>query len=322
MARMVKWIVGTLAVLAVAGIAIFVGYGSWQTYLNVDRLLTVGGETAQNSGWPEPETAADIGFVGDPMTAYGFAFEDVAIPGELGPIPAWLVRPEGAAAEGGTWAIIVHGIGGRRENGYRFLPTFRAAGIPTLMMSYRNDEGAPPSGEGRYAFGLTEWRDLDAAARLALGKGAQSLVLLGESMGGGIVGQFLRQSDLRDRVSAVVLDAAAIEFKATLAATLTQLKVPLPSLMAEGGLFVAAKKMPFDLRKADVTGEFAAFAGPMFISHGEADRIVPVALSDRLAERRNAPTEYLRTRADHILSWKEDPARYDAALLGFLKTLP
>ena len=52
-----------------------------------------------------------------------------------------------------------------------------------------------------------------------------------------------------------------------------------------------------------------------------ADRIVPVASSDHLAANRPHPTEYLRTEADHIQSWKADPDTYDAALSAFLDTL-
>jgi hypothetical protein len=36
---------------------------------------------------------------------------------------------------------------------------------------------------------------------------------------------------------------------------------------------------------------------------------------------RRGPTDYLRTGTDHIQSWKEDPARYQAALLAFLRNL-
>lgn len=306
---------GLLAASLICGL----GLASWITYRELDAVLTVGGPTAQNSGWPTPQGPEDIGFVGDPGIAFGYAFDDVAIQTELGVAPAWLVRPGATASD--HWAIIVHGIGGRRENGYRFLPAFHEAGMPTLLISYRNDEGAPPSLERRYAFGLTEWRDLEAAARYALDNGAKSLVLLGESMGGGIVGQFMARSDLADSVSAIALDAPAIDFRATLLLSLRGMGLPLSDLLATGGLAVAATQMPFDLRKADVLTTIADFEGPVFISHGSADQIVPVSSSDELVAQRSAATVYLRTEANHILSWKEDPARYNAALSAFLATL-
>lgn len=191
-----------VAVLSSA--VIFVAIGAWQTADRLGDLLTVGNKTAQGDGWPAPETPFDIGFVGDPQVALGAPFEDISIQTELGAAPAWLIAPDDGAPASKIWAIVVHGIGGRRENGYRFVPAFREAGMPTMLITYRNDAGAPLSKERLYAFGLTEWPDLEAAVEHALAAGAGSVVLLGESMGGGIVGQFMRHSQRRDRVAALL----------------------------------------------------------------------------------------------------------------------
>jgi uncharacterized protein len=309
-------------VAVIVAAAIFFAIGSWLTASNLEATLRVGAAMAQGSGWPAPQGPADIGFVGDPRSAYGFDFEDVPVRTDLGDAPAWFVPPAPATSATNTWIIFVHGIGGRRENGYRFLPTLREAGLPTLLISYRNDEGAPAAPNGFYAFGLDEWHDLDAAVNLALDRGAQSVVLLGESMGGGIVGQFLRRSDHADRVKAIVLDAPAVDFSAVMIAEMRRMNIPLARLLARGGIWLTALRSGLDFADADVTEEFASFAGPLFISHGRADGIVPVTTSDHLVSQRRALTDYLRTGANHIQSWKENPARYDAALLAFLRSLP
>lgn len=315
-----NWVRGVVIAAAVAA-AIFVAIGSWQTASNLEATLRVGAPTAQGSGWPTPQRPEDIGFVGDPRVAFGLDFEDVRVPTDLGETPAWLVPPaEGTSST--TWAIVVHGIGGRRENGYRFLPTFLQAGMPTMLISYRNDEGAPAGPSGFYAFGLDEWHDLDAAVKVALDRGAQSVVLLGESMGGGIVGQFLRHSGHAGRVKAIVLDAPAVDFSAIVIAEMRRMSIPLAGLLAGGGIRLMASRTGLDFAGADVTQEFAAFQGPLFIAHGRADSIVPVATTDRLVAGRRGLTDYLRTGADHIQSWKEDPVRFDAAFLAFLRSLP
>ena len=54
--------------------------------------------------------------------------------------------------------------------------------------------------------------DLDAAVSWMLARGAPSVILVGESMGGGIVGQFLMHSGEADKVVALALDAPALDF--------------------------------------------------------------------------------------------------------------
>ncbi len=315
---MKRVVVGSLLSLLLAA-GIFLGYGGWHTATTLEGVLRVGGSTAQGDGWPAPETPFDIGFKGNPAVALDFAYEDVVIESELGPMPAWLVLPEHGGLQETTWGIIVHGIGGRRENGYRFLPHFRAADMPTLLVSYRNDEDAPRDPSGFYAFGLTEWRDLEAAADYALGRGATSLVLLGESMGGGIVGQFMRRSDRAERVSGLAFDAPAFDFPAVLVSQMEKAGAPLPKVLAPVGMRLFALRNGLAIAETDVTETISEFSGPVFVSHGSADRIVPAAGTEAMVKRRTGATEYLRTDADHILSWKSGPAAYDAALGAFLK---
>ncbi|MGE0500010.1 MAG: alpha/beta hydrolase [Rhizobiaceae bacterium] len=288
MRKLVKWLLGAALVLAGA----YVGYGSWQVAALVDKILRVGSPIAQGEGAPVPERPEDIGYVGDPDAAFSYPFEIVDLATELGTASAWLIPPDGMT--GKRWAIIVHGIGGRRENGYRFLPTLRAADLPVLMMSYRNDEEAPASPNGLYSLGLTEWRDLEAAVSLAGERGGGRVLLVAESMGGGIVGQFLRNSQLANRVDAIVLDAPMVDLPATLSALVGRLGIPLPRTLTQGALWLTTWRYPIDLTDAVVIEDYVAFAGPLFVSHGSGDRIVPVATSDRLVDKRTGPTEYLR----------------------------
>lgn len=309
-------------VVGLAAIALlYLIAGGWQITRLLDQTLRVGAATAQNSGWPPPQQPADIGYVGDPMAAFQYPFTDVVVPGELGPLPAWLVPPASGATSS-TWAIFVHGIGGRRENGYRFLPVLRDAGFQTLMISYRNDSGAPSDPSGLYAFGLTEWRDLDTAVRYALDHGASSVILVAESMGGGIAGQFLRESANSGAVAAIILDAPAIDFGAILRDQVHRMHLPLSSTLASGALLLSGLTMPVRLGDAVTIDEFARFSGPLFLSHGSADRVVPIQGSDDLVSKRMGVTAYMRTKADHIQSWNAGPARYEASLRAFLASLP
>src|SRR5579885_847162 len=68
-------------------------------------------------------------------------FQEVHIPGALGTMPAWYVP--GAQQ---TWAILVHGATGTREQTLRASKTLAEAGLHLLAITYRGDEGAPTAG--------------------------------------------------------------------------------------------------------------------------------------------------------------------------------
>ncbi|MHA6692908.1 alpha/beta hydrolase [Devosia sp. A449] len=314
--KSVRWALGVLVILLLAYILI----GSWQASRLLESTLRVGAATAQNAGWPAPEVPADIGYQGDPNRAFGYQFESIAIDGELGQLPAWFI-PTVSPGAATPWALFVHGIGGRRENGYRFLPTFHDAGHPVLMISYRDDSGAPVDPSGLYAFGLTEWPDLERGVRYALQNGAPSVILIAESMGGGIVGQFMLHSGQRDAISAIVLDAPAISFDSILTEQIEKMHLPLAPILARGALLFSDWFSTVPLGEAETTEALARLDKPLFLSHGFIDQIVPIVSSDRLVAMRSAPTTYLRTAADHIQSWKLDPSQYEASLRAFLSTL-
>jgi hypothetical protein len=110
---------------------------------------------------------ADV-YAGNPRQTVGLPFADIHIPDELGPMPAWSIPSRSR-----TWAIVVHGINDDPQVGLRIAPTLHRLGLPTLLTTYREDLGAPPSPDGLHHMGLTEWHDLEAAARYALGHGAR-----------------------------------------------------------------------------------------------------------------------------------------------------
>ena len=76
------------------------------------------------------------------------------------------------ARRSGRWAVLVHGRGARREETIRAMPPLLAQGWTCLAPTYRNDEGVPSGPDGRYALGLSEWRDVEAAIQHAVDHGA------------------------------------------------------------------------------------------------------------------------------------------------------
>jgi pimeloyl-ACP methyl ester carboxylesterase len=281
------------------------------------RLLGVDGYLVAGS-----EVALDDVYVGDPGQALGLPFENVEIDGELGPMPAWLVPPkrsEGSnRGRSATWAIYVHGINGTRQSGIAIAPLLRRLGLTSLYISYRDDLGAPESPDHHHHMGLTEWRDLEAAARYALAHGAHRLVLYGVSMGGSIVARFMELSPLSDRVSALILDSPALNWKRILEFNATQMGFPgFAALPVE---WAVEARIDADWEGVDALSQTDDFHLPILLYHGLADDLIPIETSDDFAEKlRRWVTYYRVPEAEHAQSWNVDPALYERRLAAFLR---
>lgn len=283
------------------------------------QLLTVGTIASAITLATPPTDPLALGYRGTPVEALSLPFQTLTIDTALGPAEAWLVPAAGP--EVGR-AIYVHGIAGAREDGYRHLSMLHAAGWTVLLISYRNDPTAPASPDRRYTFGLEEWPDLEAALLHLSGADATPVLIVAESMGAAVLGQFLANSDHADRVSAIALDSPALSFSAVLAHLAEISGNPFPRPMAWAATLILPSKTGVDLTQAEVAATYAAFPGPLFLAHGSGDRIVPLAPSEALAAARPATTTTLWTRADHLGSYAEDPAAYQAAFTAFLAEVP
>lgn len=259
-------------------------------------------------------------YSGTPAEARGLPFDEVGVKGELGEMPAWLVPARPSQARG-IWAIVVHGINDDPEVGLRILPALRRAGLPSLSITYRDDLGAPESPDGLHHTGLTEWRDLDAAARYALSHGARRLVLVGYSMGGAIIGQFMQRSALAERVAAIVFDAPALDWKAILEFNAERLGYP--SFAALPVEWAVDLRINPDWGSLDLIEHNGEFQLPILIFHGTDDEVVPIETSeDFAAELPDWVTYYPVPEAGHTQSWNVNPALYERRLATFLGHSP
>jgi uncharacterized protein len=265
-------------------------------------------------------------YAGSPQDAFGLPTEDVQIRSELGDVPAWLVPAEASAGAGDRWAILVHGRGARREECLRAVPATHELGYTTLIPMYRNDIGAPPSPDGRYNLGLSEWRDVEAAMLHAVEAGAREIVLAGWSMGGAIVLQTLDRSWLSPRVSRVVLDAPVIDWSDVLRHHAAANRVPAPVGAMSRALMGrrSARRLvgvhePIDVARTDWVRRSDELTHPMLLIHSEDDEFVPVGPSAGLAAKRPDLVTYAPWQhARHTKEWNVDSRRWDAAVRAFL----
>ncbi|MBI5947169.1 MAG: alpha/beta hydrolase [Chloroflexi bacterium] len=250
-------------------------------------------------------------FPDDPRTALGIAYEDVTVPGPLGPQPAWFVD-----GPSNTWAILVHGQGAKRQEMLRPLESIHAAGLKALVIAYRNDEGVASEEDGRYHFGDTEWADLDAAAAYAKAHGATGLMLVGHSMGGGIVMSFLYRSPIASMVRAVILDAPMLNFRETIEFRGRQIT---SGPVVGYGMWVSGIRFGVDWAVMDYLAPSGTLTAPMLVFHGGDDKKVPLATSEELQRRRPDLVELITwPGVGHVQSWNHDPAAYRAAVAAFL----
>ena len=251
----------------------------------------------------------------DPQKALGLPFEEVLYSSSLGEFPAWLV---GGPSD--TWVIFVHGKGGERREGLRILPTLAELGLRTLIITYRNDEDLPANPDGFYRYAETEWEDLEGAARYALDNGATGLILVGYSMGGAIVTNFLYRSSLADSVEGAILDSPMLDFGATV--DLGAHEDGYPQLLATLAKAVAGFRFDIDWGELDYLERADELDVPILLFHGDADDTVPMETSDILAESRQDIVKYIRVPgARHVRSWNTDRAAYEAAVREFLRDL-
>ena len=259
----------------------------------------------------------------DPLTSIGLPYRDVAVEGELGPMPAWLLEPR---ASNGRWAVLVHGRAARREECLRALPVLLRLGFTCLVVTYRNDPTAPPAPDGRYNLGLSEWRDVESALEYAAAAGASGAVLGGWSMGGAVVLQTLKQTGMADFVESVFLDAPVVDWGDVLAhhARLHHIPPPLRDL----GTLVMGRRAtrhlvgvhdPVDVALTNWVARADEIRHRILIQHSVDDEFVPAGPSLALAEARpDIVTMEPWDTARHCKEWNLDSGRWERVLAEFL----
>ena len=280
---------------------------------------------AVDRGYLAPGTARwNAYFHGSPPdVSLGVPTEHITYDGELGSMPAWLVPPPDGP--GGRWAVLVHGRGARREETVRMMPPLLAQGWTCLVPTYRNDEGVPQGADGRYALGLSEWRDVEAAVVEAVARGATEVLLAGWSMGGAIVLQFLDRSSLSRLVSRVVLDGPVIDWGDVLAHHARQHRLPrhvgsLARVMMRQrwGHRLVGVHEGVDLAQTDWVRRADELNHPVLLIHSADDEFVPAGPSRALAAARPDLVRFEEWHvARHCKEWNTEPDRWEQLVHDF-----
>ncbi len=301
-----------------------------QDYLKVGTVLSSDAEQVTRKLLTQissaDELAAEAAFSGWYFThpdELHVPYDDVVIDAPIGACPAWLFPADEAST---TWAIHVHGRGTTKSESLRAVSVFRAAGLTSLLVSYRNDGDAPDSRRGTYGLGTTEWRDVDQALAYAREHGATRIVLLGWSMGGAIVLQLALNSAHRDLIVGVVLDSPVVDWRQVLTYQARLLGMPRPlTALALGALGRAwtgrltGSDVAISFDDLDLVTRAAELRAPTLILHSDGDDFVPPDASRALRDARVDLVELEEfTGARHTKLWNYDEDRWTAAIRGWL----
>jgi uncharacterized protein len=254
-------------------------------------------------------------FSPDP-SVLGLDVEVVTYASPLGELEAWLFPGRSS-----TWIIAVHGGGADRHEFLRLVDATHHLGYPTLVIRYRNDPGAPASDGSLLLVGQEEWPDVEAAISYAVGRGATDVVLVGASMGGGLVLSQVLEGDAA-LVRGLILESPNVDVRETIRLRSGE-ALPVgglvgDSILAVGRAFVWLRT-GLDFDAVDYVDRADELSVPTLLLHGTEDAKIPVEVADGFAEARPDLIEYHRIEGGaHVRAWNEDPARYATVVEAFL----
>ena len=260
-------------------------------------------------------------FLSGPGTAFGIPVQDVAVPGPLGPLPAWYFPGPGS-----TFIIGVHGQNGTRKDVLRVIDIVHGMGFPAIAVTYRNDLGAARDPSGYLRYGQTEWSDIEAVVRWSLAQGARSVVLVGQSMGASVVAAFLKRSSLAPKVERVVLDAPMLDLPAAIDYQVDRHLIPiigrLPAPLIRTAKRIASARFGVDWSAISYLDETTWLKVPALVTHGDDDPRVPISTSFRLTGLKPSLVTFeVFPGAGHLESWNTDRSRYTSLVESFLAPL-
>ena len=317
----------------IAGLAWDGGYGQVAEILKVDDLAVTRVFQLVDGDPPPlcegPLTGCDQvdieswTFQSDPGDV-DLEFDDVMFTAPLGHMAAWRVD----AGEGTVWAIHAHGWRASRREALRSLGAYHQAGITSLVIDYRNDEGAPSDPTNLYRFGRSEWEDVEAAVRYAVDSGARQIVLVGYSTGAAVHLAFLESSDLSDQVVGAVFDSPNADMADVVRREAAKRPIPgttLPVPRSLTALAMAIADVRWDIGWDEIDYVERAdliIAAPTLVFHGTEDERVPLDVSRRFqAKAPDLITLVEGPEADHVTSWNVDPDAYETTLVAFLESI-
>lgn len=267
------------------------------------------------SGWSGQATQG----IYTPKSVVDIEYEDIFYQSDIGQFPAYLT----SSGNDGI-VIFVHGF--RGDYSREVFAQLRAKdlmdmGFRSMIISYRNDRGLPKDPSGIFQYGVSEWKDIDAAIDEAR-KISQNVVLWGISGGGGPVSSWIQNTDDLSKVSGIIYEAPVISFWESVEVNGAARFPWLPQGLFSYFKIVTELRYGVDFDSMDFRDAVINSDIPVLLFHGDDDEWVPVEMSDLIAESRNKNFTYIRSEnVGHVTSWNADPENYVLQMSVFLSSL-
>ena len=267
------------------------------------------------SGWSGQATQG----VYTPKSVANIEYEDIFYQSDIGQFPAYLT----SSGDDGV-VIFVHGF--RGDYSREVFAQLRAEdlmdmGFRSMIISYRNDRGLPKDPSGIFQYGVSEWKDIDAAIDEAR-KISENVVLWGISGGGGPVSSWIQNTDDISKVSGIIYEAPVISFWESVEVNGAARFPWLPQGLFSYFKIVTELRYGVDFDSMDFRDAVINSDIPVLLFHGDDDEWVPVEMSDLIAESRNKNFTYIRSEnVGHVTSWNADPENYVLQMSEFLSSL-
>jgi pimeloyl-ACP methyl ester carboxylesterase len=146
------------------------------------------------------------------------------------------------------------------------------------------------------------------------------LVLIGYSMGGSLVTQFMQHSALASRVIGLVLDAPALDWRRILSFQASEMG--LPGVAAKPVEWAIGARIDADWGDLDALAHPDALRVPILLFHGTQDQVIPIATSEDLAKELPRWVSFFPApEADHTEAWNVNPRLYERRLGAFLRRI-
>ena len=243
---------------------------------------------------------------------------ETVVDAKVGTTPVWATPDLVAGKPSRVVLVLAHGYGGTRATWNGLLKDLRKAGIDAVAPAMPGQDASPDPTVG---FGKKEAQTILDCAAWARRQGAEKVVGLGISLGGGAT--WLASEEEPNALDGVVTDASFAQFDEAME-RLFSYRLPFPggALLLRPVVWFARLMSgidPYAFRPVDSAAKWRG--KPALIIQGDADQLVLPSNGQRLADASGGKL-WLVSGANHAEDYATAPEGYARRVVAFAKGIP